>query len=75
MEREMIDRLKENFMHQLSVYYATGGEPVKMLKARAILVNVCSAYFDISDAVNELIRENKITIQFLGDEPYLWLKR
>jgi len=69
-------RLKENFMHQLLAVQTVGGRQLKALKEAAVQGGACEDFFDISDAVNELIREGKVRIQFIaGNDPYLWLVR
>lgn len=73
--KEMTARTKENFMHQLLATQSIGGRMIEMLKAAAVQTRTCNSTFDISDAVNELIRERKVIIQLIGDEPYLWLDR
>ncbi|OHA06840.1 MAG: hypothetical protein A2934_00555 [Candidatus Sungbacteria bacterium RIFCSPLOWO2_01_FULL_47_10] len=73
-ERERTAEVKENFIHQLSANHACGGMTVKTLKYEAVKGRICNEYFDISDAVSELIREEKATLQFVGGDVYLWLK-
>lgn len=72
-DQEMTALLKENFMHQLLAFRAMGGIAVKLLKEAAVRTGACHDTFDISRAVNELVKEEKVTIQFIGDSPYLWL--
>lgn len=75
VKREATDRLKRNFMYQLLAVIDTGGRTVRALKAGAVQQGICRDVFNISDAVNELVREELVTIEFIGGDPYLWLTK
>lgn len=69
--KKMTVELKENLLHQLlAARCPVGITTLKTGAQRAILY--CEHYSDLDDAVNELIKENKVTLHFIDeDELYL----
>ncbi|KKU86062.1 MAG: hypothetical protein UY15_C0016G0010 [Parcubacteria group bacterium GW2011_GWA2_47_9] len=69
--KEMTLELKYNIVHQLQARKC----PVRLdtlMKAAESVVYNCRRYSDLDDAVNELIKEDKIVLHFIGDgELYL----
>jgi len=65
MNKELTTDLKDNLLHQLLAHQC----PVRIdtLKHGAQLTGLCDAYSHLDDAINELIREEKIVLHFIGD--------
>lgn len=70
VQRQQIFDLKDNLMHQLLIWKHPVG--IHTLKVQAETSGLCVHYSNLDDAVNELIREEKIVLHFVGDvEIYL----
>lgn len=64
VQKQQIFDLKDNLMHQLLTWKQPVG--IHTLKVQAEMSGLCEHYSNLDDAVNELIREEKIVIHFIG---------